>query len=254
MVRRFSPSAQGAPRHGIARVISKRGIASRTEAAAWVRMGRVRINGQVILDPEFPVRADADRLEIEGLAAGPREFVALLLNKPRGLVTTARDEQGRDTVYRCLDGAGLPWLAPVGRLDKASEGLLLFCNDPVWAAGITGSQSRLAKTYHVQVDRLPDEALLARLRGGVTVDGELLSCHSVRLLRAGVRQAWLEVVLEEGRNRHIRRWLEACGVGVVRLVRVAIGSLVLGAVPKGAWRHLSAAEVAALTMTPAATL
>jgi 23S rRNA pseudouridine2605 synthase len=238
--------ASDAPRHGVARVISKRGITSRTEAAAWVRAGRVRVNGRTVLDPEFPVRADTDRLEIEGIEAAPREFVAVMLNKPRGLVTTVRDERGRDTVYRCLDGSGLPWLSPVGRLDKASEGLLLFCNDPVWAAGVTDPVSAVAKTYHVQIDRIGDEALLGAMVAGLVVDGERLACRSARLLRSGARRSWVEVVIEEGRNRQIRRLLEACGVDVVRLLRTAIGSLELGALPKGGWRHLSAGEVTAL--------
>ena len=246
MTRPPRPSAAVAPRHGVARVISKRGIASRSEAAAWVIAGRVRVNGRAVLDPDFPVRGDVDHIEIEGIAAAPREFVAVMLNKPRGLVTTARDERGRDTVYRCLDGADLPWLAPVGRLDKASEGLLLFCNDPQWAAQITAPESAIGKTYHVQIDQLADEGLLATLRGGVVVDGERLACRSARVLRSGARQCWLEIVLAEGRNRHIRRLLEGCGVGVARLVRIAIGPLALGTLPKGGWRRLSEAEAAAL--------
>jgi 23S rRNA pseudouridine2605 synthase len=231
----------------VARVISKRGIASRTVAAAWVRAGRVRVNGRPVRDPEFPVQDGVDRIDIEGIAAGSRDFVALMLNKPRGLVTTARDERGRDTVYRCLDDAALPWVAPVGRLDQASEGLLLFCNDPAWAGGITAPGSGIAKTYHVQIDRLADAGPLAALAAGATVDGERLGCRSARVLRSGIRHAWLEVVLDEGRNRQIRRLLEACGAGVLRLVRVAIGPLALGALPKGRWRALTATEVAALT-------
>src|SRR3990167_2291119 len=132
-----------------------------------------------------------------------------MLNERGGLVTTTGEEQGRDTVYRCLEDAGLPWLAPVGRLDKASEGLLLFTNDPAWAARITDPAHGPDKTYHVQVDRVPDASLLEALRKGVEVDGEHLSARDARLLRAGERNAWLEIVLEEGRNRQIRRLLEA---------------------------------------------
>lgn len=124
-----------APRHGLARVLSKRGVCSRTEAARWIVDGRVSVDGRIIRDPEFPILRDRHRITVDGrdLDAAPRLY--LMLNKPRGLVTTASDERGRDTVYRCFDGArfegtSLPWLAPVGRLDKASEGLLLFCNDP----------------------------------------------------------------------------------------------------------------------------
>lgn len=233
-------------RHGVARVLSKRGLASRTVAAAWVRAGRVRVNGRTVTDPEYPVRATVDTVEVEGEAPGDPGFLAVMLNKPRGLVTTARDERGRETVYRCLEGSGLPWLGPVGRLDKASEGLLLLCNDPAWAAAITGPESAIEKTYHVQVQPVPSEDLLLRACTGLVVDGEHLSCHGARLLRTGGRRAWLEIVLREGRNRQIRRLMEALGLDVVRLVRVAIGPLQLGSLRKGAWRMLEPAEIASL--------
>ena len=169
-----------------------------------------------------------------------------MLNKPRGLVTTTRDERGRDTVYRCLEGAGLRWTAPVGRLDKASEGLLLFTNDPEWAARVTDPAYGPDKTYHVQIDRVPDEALLCALQAGIHTGGEHLAARQARLLRAGERNAWVEIVLDEGRNRQIRRLLEAFDIRVLRLVRVAIGPLVLGTLAKGAWRMLDAAEREAL--------
>ena len=165
----------------------------------------------------------------------------------RGLGTTASDERGRDTVYRCFDGAGLGWIAPVGRLDQASEGLLLFTNDPAWAAAITDPARGPDKTYHVQVDGCPPEPLLAAMVRGLHCDGERLAVASVRVLRVGSRKAWLEVVLHEGRNRQIRRLMAACGLEVLRLVRVAIGPVVLGDLAKGAWRALDEAELAALT-------
>lgn len=233
------------PRHGLARVLSKRGLCSRTQAACWIREGRVRVNGRIERDPEFPVRMDADRVDVEGTVAEAAPLY-LALNKPRGLVTTARDERGRDTVYRCFDGAGLPWIAPVGRLDKASEGLLLFSNDPAWAAGITDPSAGPHKTYHVQVDRVPDEGLLRALEAGVACGGEQLTAVSATMLRHGERNAWLSVVLDEGRNRHIRRLLEVHGIGVLRLVRVAIGSVVLGDLAKGEWRLLEPAEITML--------
>lgn len=181
--------------------------------------------------------------------AAPADIVGfryLMLNKPRGLVTTVADEHGRDTVYRCLEDVGSGWIAPVGRLDKASEGLLLFCNDPAWAARITDPASGPDKTYHVQVDCVPAGDRLQLLQAGVDCDGEMLYVKSVELLRAGTKNAWLEIVLDEGRNRQIRRLLAACGMGVMRLVRVAIGSISLGDLAKGKWRMLSAEEVAAL--------
>jgi 23S rRNA pseudouridine2605 synthase len=234
------------PRHGVARVISKLGLGSRTQAAVWVREGRVRVNGQIVGDAEFPVRQGVDRIEIDGKESAAASRIALMLNKPRGLVTTAKDERGRATVYLCLADAALPWLAPIGRLDKASEGLLLFSNDPVWAARITEPTTGPAKTYHVQIDRLPDAALLAALERGVMVDGERLKAASARILRSGGKHAWLTIVLDEGRNRQIRRLLYELEVSVLRLVRVAIGSLELGGLAKGEWRLLTQTEMDSL--------
>ena len=196
-------------------------------------------------DPEFPTAATAV-IVIDDLAPAVVERLYIALNKPRGLVTTTLDERGRDTVYRCFDGSGLPWLAPVGRLDKASEGLLLFCNDPQWSARISEAHTGTDKTYHAQVDAIPSPELLASLRSGLDVGGVFLRAKSARLLRAGSRNAWLEIILDEGRNRQIRRLLAALDINVLRLVRVAIGTLPLGDLPKGQWRRLDENEVRAL--------
>jgi 23S rRNA pseudouridine2605 synthase len=240
----MKPAHSSTPvRHGVARVISKLGIGSRTQAALWIREGRVRVNGRVVFDAEFPVRQGVDRIDIDGQEPVAAGRLALMLNKPRGLVTTARDEQDRDTVYRCLAGAELPWLAPIGRLDKASEGLLLFSNDPAWAARLLAPETGPNKTYHVQIDASPDASLLAALAHGAVAGGERLSVTSVRCLRSGEKNAWLEIVLDEGRNRQIRRLLAAFDVSVLRLVRVAIGPLSLGNLPKGRWRMLNEQEI-----------
>ena len=246
MKRPSKPSTPAVPRHGVARVMSKLGMASRTQAARWVAEGRVKVNGTLVRDPEFPVRQGVDRIALNDQVAEGSARLVIMLNKPRGLVTTTKDDQSRDTVYTCLEGSGLPWLAPVGRLDKASEGLLLFSNDPVWAARITHPDSGPDKTYHVQIDRLPDAALLESLVRGIEVDGEHLTAKTVRSLRAGATNAWLEIVLAEGRNRQIRRLLSAHETSTLRLIRVAIGPLALGDLAKGRWRALSAAEIAAL--------
>ena len=235
------------PRHGLARVLSKRGLCSRSEAARWIAAGRVAVDGRVVLDPEWPVTGDDALIAIDGTATTMADRRYIALNKPRGLVTTASDERGRDTVYRCLEDPALPWLAPVGRLDRASEGLLLFCNDPEWAARLTDPSTGPDKTYHVQVDAIPTDPLLAVMEAGVDADGERLRAKSARLLRTGSRNAWLEIVLDEGRNRQIRRLLAALDIGVLRLVRVAIGDLALGDLPKGTWRDLTAGEVRRLS-------
>lgn len=244
--------AAGTPRHGLARVLSKRGVCSRAEAARWIAAGRVAVGGRIVRDPEFPIVASANpRITVDGRDIDQPARLYLMLNKPRGLVTTAQDERGRDTVYRCFEGAQwlgapLPWLTPVGRLDQASEGLLLFCNDPAWAARITDPQTGPDKTYHVQVDAIPGQGLLDALVQGVHDEGVVLRAKSARLLRAGERNAWLEIVLDEGRNRQIRRLLAAFDIQVLRLVRVAIGGLLLGELQKGAWRMLGSAEVTSL--------
>lgn len=234
-------------RFGIARVISKAGVCSRTAAELMVRAGRVELDDQLLLDPEFPIEDhQRGRIRIDGAPLATATRCYLALNKPRGLVVSAQDDRARDTVYRCLDGAGLPWLAPVGRLDRASEGLLLLSNDSAWAARITDPESRTAKTYHVQIVRLPSAAELETMRAGVTDAGELLAARSIDVLRSGGKTAWLEVVLHGGRNRQIRRMFAAFDLSVLRLVRISIGTIVLGTLAKGAWRHLDATEVDAL--------
>ena len=241
-------SVSTGPRYGLARVLSKRGVCSRSQAEQWVRAGRVAIGGRVVRDPECPTAPEQGGITVDGQPIGETTPVYVMFNKPRGLVVSAADERGRATVYDALAAAGLPWLGPVGRLDKASEGLLLLSNDTVWAAGFTDPATHREKTYHVQVDCVPDATLLARLGEGVIDQGERLVARRVDLLRTGEKNAWLEVVLDEGRNRHIRRLLAAHGIGVLRLVRVAIGNLALGELPKGQWRHLSADEVRALRL------
>ena len=183
---------------------------------------------------------------MDGNPVKSAELVHVMFNKPRGLIVSATDEQGRATVYTALAAARLPWLGPVGRLDKASEGLLLLSNDTTWAAGITDPVTHLDKTYHVQVAGQPDASVLAAMQAGVDECGDLLKARRASLLRVGEKNAWLEVVLDEGCNRHIRRLLAALGFDVLRLIRVAIGPLALGELAKGQWRRLSAEEVKAL--------
>ncbi|MGN6740412.1 MAG: pseudouridine synthase [Dyella sp.] len=234
------------PRHGLARVLSKLGVCSRSQAEQAVRDGRVSVDGRRMLDPERPTDPAREAIALDGASVRAAAPVYIALNKPRGIVVSAADERGRDTVYDLIKGAGLPWLGPVGRLDRASEGLLLLSNDTVWSAGLTEPKHQVDKTYHVQIDRRPDDALLAKLRAGVVDAGERLGAVAVNVLREGEKNAWLEVVLDEGRNRHIRRLLAAHDIGVLRLIRVAIGPLVLGELPKGEWRHLTPDEVHAL--------
>jgi 23S rRNA pseudouridine2605 synthase len=233
-------------RIGLARALSKLGFCSRSKAVDLIRAGSVSLNGGICRNPEAPVRSERDRIAVDGqeLAAGPKLY--LMFNKPRGVVTTASDEKGRETVYAYLDQA-LPWLAPVGRLDKASEGLLLLTNDSEWAARVLAPKTCLDKLYHVQVGAVADAALIESMSKGVrTDDGSFLRVKSVQILRGGEKNTWLEVVLDEGKNRHIRRLLAQLGINVVRLLRVAIGPLALGKLAKGASRPLTDADKQAL--------
>lgn len=235
------------------RALSKLGICSRSEGERHVLSGRVRVNGCAIRDPAHRVDLLRDRIELDDAELAQQERVYVALNKPRGLVTTRHDPKARDTVYRCLEGAGLPFVSPVGRLDKASEGLLLFTNDTRWAAAVTSPDAHVDKVYHVQVSVVPTPELVRRIEAGVAVTdvatgaNEHLAVRRAGVLRAGERHGWLAIVLDEGRNRHIRRLLAALDVEVLRLVRVAIGPLELGALGKGAWRRLTPAEVRQLT-------
>jgi 23S rRNA pseudouridine2605 synthase len=230
---------------GLARALSKLGFCSRSQAARLIRAGRVRLNGATRRDPETPVHLQRDRIEVNGNAVTAESRIYLALNKPRGAITTASDEKGRQTVYSLLDEK-LPWIGPVGRLDKASEGLLLLTNDSEWAARISDPGSHLDKTYHVRVGALAGEILAEKLVRGVVADGELLRAKQARVLRGGEKNSWLEIVLDEGKNRQIRRMFETLGIEVLRLIRVTIGPLALGTLAKGKSRALTAAEKLAL--------
>jgi 23S rRNA pseudouridine2605 synthase len=230
---------------GLARALSKLGFCSRSQAAKLIRAGRVRLNGSPRRDPEAPVRLERDRIEVDQNAVTAEAKIYLMLNKPRGVVTTASDEKGRETVYSLVDEK-LPWVGPVGRLDKASEGLLLVTNDSEWAARMSDPASHLDKTYHVHVHALAGESLTEELVRGVSVRGELLRAKRALVLRTGEKNAWLEIVLDEGKNRQIRRMFEHLGIEVLRLIRVAIGPLTLGQLAKGKSRVLATAEKIAL--------
>mgnify|MGYP001586354884 CR=1 FL=1 len=234
------------PRVSLARVLSKLGLCSRTEAARWIEAGRVEVDGRVTLNPELRVDPARNRIRVDGAPAQAAGKLYLMMNKPRGLLTTREDPEGRPTVYGVLKDSGLPWVAPVGRLDQASEGLLLFTNDTRWAERLLDPAQHVTKTYHVQVAGLPNPTELARMRSGVQDEGETLAARAVSVLRAGPKNCWLEILLEEGRNRHVRRMLGALGYETMNLVRVAIGPLALGDLPKGGVRRLTVAEKASL--------
>lgn len=233
---------------GLARAINKAGYASRSQAQQLVSQGRVSWNGRIVRDPEWAT-SEGDAILVDGQPLVAQRKVYLMCNKPRGLVTTADDNKGRATVFQCFEGLDLPHVGPVGRLDMASEGLLLFTNDTLWANALLDPARRVPKTYHVQIDGIVDHATMAKMTEGVLDEGQRLQATSVQVLRTGHRNCWLEIVLQEGKNREIRRMLKVFGLEVLQLIRIRIGDLVLGDLPKGAVRALTEAEVEALRPT-----
>ena len=234
-------------RISLARALSKLGHTSRSRARPLIEAGHVSVNGETIRDPEARIDIERDRVVVDGAAVAQAEYVYVMMNKPAGVVTTSSDERGRPTVFDLLDDADLPKLSAVGRLDLESEGLLLFTNDSRWANRISAPTSHVDKVYHVQIDRVPDVALFERLKRGVQDRGELLKAKRVETLSLTDTDAWLEIVLDEGKNRHIRRMLAACDAAVVRLIRVSIGPVKLGKMKPGTYRELTAEEIAALS-------
>lgn len=237
------------------RALSKLGFCSRTQAARLIENGRVSVDGRITRNQTQRVDLSRSKIRVDGASVASAAPVYLMINKPRGQVTTRSDPQQRGTVYDCLAGQTLPFVAPVGRLDKASEGLLFMTNDTLWAERLMNPASNVHKHYHVKVDRRGDDprlpALLAALVDGVDDDGERLSARAATLLRSGGSTCWLEIVLSEGKNRHIRRLLAAHDVEVLRLVRVSIGGVSLGDLPKGTWRALTPEEVKRLSLVGA---
>lgn len=227
------------------RLLSRAGACSRRQAQQAIAAGRVQVNGRIVRDAETWIDAVRDRVLLDGqpLRARPKEVWAL--HKPTGYVTTAADEDARDTVYALLP-ADATWLAPVGRLDQDSSGLLLFTNDSDLAHAITDPASKLPKTYEVRCKGQVSDEALERLRSGIELhDGPTLPAE-VERIDAGPRSTLLRCVLTEGRNRQIRRMVMAIGSRVHTLHRTRIGPIELGDQPEGTCRRLAPAEVLAL--------
>jgi len=245
----------------LSRALSKSGFCSRVQALHLIKAGRVKVNEKTEHVAARWIDLNRDRISVDDKTISKVNHIYLMLNKPRGLVTTMSDEKGRATVYQCFNQTSLPRLIPVGRLDKASEGLLLFTNDTAWADRITDPASHLDKIYHIQIDQIPDEIMIEMLTRGIPDQlGKMVKrpafsppavrqvrqVKRARILRSGKKNGWLEIVLDEGKNRYIRRILEGLDIHVLRLIRIAIGPLSLGDLAKGQFRTLRADELKAL--------
>ena len=224
------------------RLISKAGLGSRTEARQWIAAGRVRVNGKLVRTPDHWVHPTRDSVTLDGRPLRAEQKLYLLLYKPKGYLTTYSDPQRRPTVYHLLPGVQ-QFLSPVGRLDLDSSGLLLLTNDTQLADRLTDPCYKVPKTYLVKAATLLDDAALDRLRAGVELaDGPTRPATVTRLRDAG-KHTFLELTVTEGRNRQVRRMLEAVGSRVLKLVRTRIGPLEIAGLEIGKWRELTPAEV-----------
>jgi 23S rRNA pseudouridine2605 synthase len=227
------------------RVISRAGFGSRTDARKWIAAGRVSVNGKVIRAPDQWVNIDTDRVLLDGKRLRELKRVYLLLYKPRGYITSYKDPQNRPTVYDLITDAG-QWVAPVGRLDQDTSGLLILTNDNDFADYLTDPEHHVPKTYLVKTSSKLDDAALQRLRQGVELDDGPTRPARVSLLRESASASFLELTITEGRNRQVRRMIEAVGSRVRKLVRTSIGAIEIGGLEIGNWRELTPAEVASL--------
>jgi len=227
------------------RAFSKAGAGSRTDARKWIANGKVRVNGKLIQNPDHWVDLDKDKITLDGkpLKAATKRYV--LLYKPKGYLTTYRDPEGRPTVYALLGDVG-KWLHPVGRLDLDTSGLLILTNDNDFAERVTNPDHKVPKTYQIKASTLLSEEQIGRLRAGVELSDGMTRAAKVERLRDGPKHTFLEMTITEGRNRQVRRMLEAVDSKVSKLVRTSIGPVRIGELPIGKWRELSAEEVQVL--------
>lgn len=226
------------------KILSARGVASRRKAEEMIEQGLVTVNGAVARLGDT-ADADADDILVAGKPLPKQErYIYLLLNKPRGYVTTLSDEKGRPNAAQLVADCGIR-VYPVGRLDMDSEGLLLFTNDGAFANALMHPKHEVKKTYDVWVTGYVPGAE-ARLSRPITLDGYTIRPPKVKLIRAEGQMAKFQVTIHEGRNRQVRRMCEAAGMRCTRLRRIKEGSLALGDLPLGKWRHLTPEEVASL--------
>jgi 23S rRNA pseudouridine2605 synthase len=232
------------PRVHLNRALSKLGILTRSQATAAILAGRVSVNGKVVRDPGAPIAMASARITVDQEAQTVAPWRTVLLHKPRGVVTTRQDPEGRRTVYSLLDDdAG--GLVPVGRLDLATTGLLLLTSDTELAGWLTSPDNGVPRVYVATVRGRVGPDVIAQMEGGVMVGADVLAASGVKARKVSDRESHLTIELREGKNREVRRLCEAVGHEVTRLKRVAFGGLQLGELAAGKWRDVSRGEIAA---------
>lgn len=228
------------------RVLSKAGLGSRTEARSWIGAGRVRVNGRLIQTPDHWVDLERDKVTLDDKPVKAGEKVYLLLYKPTGYLTTYDDPEGRPTVYDLIADVG-QFLVNVGRLDLETSGLLIMTNDTQFAELVTNPDFKVPKSYLVKASKLLTDEQLDQLRQGVILSDGPTKLAFVKRLRDSGKYTHLEITITEGRNRQVRRMIEALEAKVLKLVRVAIGPILIGDLKIGQYRNLTPAEVSLLT-------
>ena len=227
------------------RVLSKAGVGSRTQARAWIHAKRVKVNGRIVEDPDLWIDFDRDKILFDNKPLQAKENVYILQYKPTGYITTFKDPEGRPTVYDLIPEID-SFVSPVGRLDLDTSGLLLLTNDTQFAERLTNPDFKIPKTYLVKCSTLvPDEAL-DQLRNGVDLSDGSTKPAQVKRVRDSEKYTHLELTITEGRNRQVRRMIEAIGSKVLKLVRTKIGPIAIGELPIGKWRYLEPKEISRL--------
>ena len=233
------------PLKTLERVLSKAGLGSRTDARKWIGAGRVKVNGKLVQTPDHWVDLARDKVTLDDNLVKASEKIYLLLYKPTGYLTTFKDPEGRPTVYDLIQDAGR-WVVPVGRLDLDTSGLLLLTSDTRFAERVTNPDYKVSKTYLVKASTLLLDDQLQQLRDGVVLSDGPTQPARVKRVRDSAKYSFIEITIQEGRNRQVRRMIEAIGSKVLKLVRTEIGGLRIGDLPIGRYRELTPAEVALL--------
>jgi len=234
------------PLKTLERVLSKAGLGSRTDARKWIGAKRVKVNGKLIQTPDHWVDLERDTVTLDGKPVRASKRIYLLLYKPKGYITTYKDPQGRPTVYDLIQDSG-QWVVPVGRLDQDTSGLLLLTNDTRFAEIVTNPDFKVPKTYLVKTSTPLSDEQIGQLQKGVILNDGPTQPAIVKRIRDSAKYSFIEIVIREGRNRQVRRMIEAIGSKVLKLVRTEIGRVRIGDLPIGKYRELTPDEIRMLT-------